>query len=254
MRPRRRMKNKFFLALICLGFAPVVFAAGWQGFLRLDTVTGGSADPSHHGWMNVQSATTAPISNSGGKGTSGYFNFQKSMDIASPALALACARGQNIASGTLDLAGTNASLAVFLHLNLTNVNVASVSTSGAGGVPAETISLGAAVQAWTYTEFNPTNGLAVTNQGALLDFTSPNFSGTRGAAVFMSTGVRNAAGVQLGWNAAVAASYRIYAVVSLTHPFLPIAVVTNAPGPATYNVTPASPAMFYIVEQLPAGY
>src|SRR5947208_2252293 len=115
------MKNTTFPALICLWLSPIAFGACLQGFLRLDIINGGSADPNHPGWMEVLSSTTASISKTGVKAVSGGLAFQKFLDTASPALALACARGTNIGSGTVDLASTSASLGVVLRLNLTNV-------------------------------------------------------------------------------------------------------------------------------------
>ena len=249
------MKNKIVPALICLWLSPMAFGAGWQGFLRLATINGGSADPNHPGWVDVQSATTAAISNTGGNAVSGDLNFQKFLDLASPALALACAKGTIISSGTLDLAKTNASLAVFLKLNLTNVIVAGVSPSSTtNSAPIEQLNLQAQILSWNYTQFNPASGLARTNISSIWDFSAINGGSSGSAPVFMTTGIRKTTGVELDWNAAANIKYRIYAVPDLTQPFLPIAVVTNAPGQAVYNITPAGPAMFYVVEQLPAGY
>src|SRR5262245_53322487 len=124
------MNNRFFSTLACLWLSPVAFGAGIQGFLRLDTIHGGSADPHHPGWMDVVSYTAASVSKTGAKAVSGDLGFYKSLDTASPALALACARGININSGTVDLASTSASLGVILRLNLTNVVLTSVSVAG----------------------------------------------------------------------------------------------------------------------------
>jgi type VI secretion system secreted protein Hcp len=252
------MKNKFVTALVCFWLlAPLAFGAGWQGFLRLATISGGSADPDHPGWMDVQTATTAQISNLNGKPAGGDLHFQKFLDISSPALALACAKGTAIKSGTLDLADTNASLAVFLRLNLTNVIVTSVATAstGTGGTgPVEQFSLQSQIISWNYTRFNPASGLALTNVSALWNFDSETGGATNDTPVFMTTGIRKTTGVELDWNATANGEYRIYAVPDLTRPFLPIAVVTDAPGPATYVITPAAPAMFYVVEQVSTGY
>jgi len=249
------MKNKILPALICFWLAPVAFGSGWQGFLHLSTIDGESADSNHLGWMDVQASTLAQISSAGGRAISGDLAFQKSLDKASPALALACAKGNTIASGTLHLASTDSSLTVFLRLNLTNVILTGVSSSGNGAsTPEEQITLHAQVFSWNYTQFNPSNGLALTNTSSLWDFAANTGGYSGGAPIFMTTGIRKDTGVELAWDAAGGASYRIYAVSNLTQPFSPIAIVTNAAGRTTYYVAPASPAMFYIVEQLPAGY
>lgn len=249
------MKDKFLTALLCLWLVPLASGAGWQGFLRLAAIDGGSADTNHPGWMEVQASTLAQISSAGGEAVSGDLAFQKSLDKASPALALACAKGITIASGTLDLAGADSSLTVFLRLNLTNVVLTGVASSGNGSDPPEEhITLRAQIFSWNYTQFNPTNGLALTNTSSLWNFAANNGSYSGAAPIFVATGIRNNSGVELTWDAAAGASYRIYAVPNLTQPFQPIATVTNVPGRATYLIAPAAPAMFYVVEQLPAGY
>jgi len=249
------MNYKLFPALICLWLPLQAFAGGWQGFLRLDTISGSSADPNHSGWMDVQSATTTQITNSGKSATNGGFVFKKFTDAASPALALDCALKRALISGTLDLANTNSSLAVFLRLNLTNVTVTSVSTSGGGrATPTESLSLQAQIISWKYTRFNPSTGLVLTNVGSLWNLGADSFSSAGGSPVFMNTGIRTTTGVELDWNATANTTYRIYAANSLTQPFLPIAVATNTPGPASYFVNTDSPSMFYIIEQIPAGF
>lgn len=250
----RRIKKAVPLAFICLWLAATARGDGWQGFLRLDTITGGSTDINHPGWMDVQTYSTS-ISKTGAQAVSGGLNFQKLLDLASPALALACASGTNLASGTLDLAGTNATLAMVFRLNLTNVVLSSDQIGGdSTTIPIETLSLNAQVFSWNYTQFNPTNGLAATNLGSLWDFTNNVGTYTVSGPVFVSTGIRKTTGVELNWNAAAGAQYRIYAAPSLMQPFVQVAVVTPAPGPTTYTLTTAAPAMFYVVEQLPAGY
>jgi hypothetical protein len=107
---------------------------------------------------------------------------------------------------------------------------------------------------WKYTRFNPASGLVLTNVGSLWNLSTDSFSSTGGSPVFMNTGVRTTTGVELDWNATADTSYRIYAANSLTQPFLPIAVVTNVPGPASYFVNTDSPSMFYIIEQISTGF
>ena len=141
------------------------------------------------------------------------------------------------------------------RLNLTNVVLTSVSIAGSGDtISDEIISLRAEVFSWNYTQFNAASGLARTNMSSSWDFTANTGQSTGSAPGFITTGIRKTTGVELGWNAAANATYRIYAVQRLTQPFLPIAQInTTNSGPATYLVTPVAPAMFYVVEQ-PAGY
>jgi type VI secretion system secreted protein Hcp len=249
------MKKTFFQALLCLWLAPVAFGDNLQGFLRLDTITGGSTDTNHAGWMDVQAFSTG-VSKAGVKALSGGLNFQKLLDTASPALALACGRGTNITSGRVDLAETSATLGVVFRLNLTNVVVTSVQIGGdSSSTPTESLSLQAQVISWNYTQFNPANGVALTNTRSIWDFTNNIGTYTASAPAFVSTGIRKTSGVELAWNASAGVQYRIYSVADLTQPFLPITQVTaSSNGPASYIITPMAPAMFYIVEQLPAGY
>jgi len=114
---------------------------------------------------------------------------------------------------------------------------------------------GAQVFSWNYTQFDPTGGLARTNVSSIWDFVHNIGSSSGSAPVFLSTGIRQTTGVELDWNGASNSKYRIYAVQDLSQPFVPIAQITTASnGPASYFVTPAAPAMFYVVEQLPSGY
>jgi hypothetical protein len=91
--------------------------------------------------------------------------------------------------------------------------------------------------------------------GSIWDFAHNLGSYSGSAPVFLSTGIRQTTGVELDWNGAINTKYRIYAVQDLPKPFVPIAQITaSGNGPASYFVTPVAPAMFYVVEQLPAGY
>jgi len=251
----RRMKNSILPALLCLWLSPMAFGAALQGFLRLDTINGGSTDANHPGWMEVLSGTTG-ISKTGVKAVSDGLVFQKFLDTASPSLALACAQTTSICSGTVDLANTSASLGVVLRLNLTNIVLTSVSTGGSDSeIPSESLSLQAQVFSWNYTQFNPASGLAQTNVNSIWDFVANTGSYGGSAPGFISTGIRKSTGMELHWNATANSRYRIYAVGNLSQAFMPIAqVTTSSNGPASYFVAPVAPAMFYVVEQLPASY
>jgi len=232
------MKTKVLSALICVWFALLAFGAGWQGLLRLDNIVGESADPNHPGWMDVWASTPTQLRSTNGLAITGDLAFQKNLDKASPALALACAQGNTINSGTLDLVSTDSRLTVFLRLNLTNITLTGVTVSGSGtDLPEEQITLHAQVFSWNYTQFSPTNGLAWKNASSRWDFAANTGEYAGDTPSFVSTGIRKNNGVELSWDAAVGASYRIYAVSNLAQPFTPIVIVTNARGRAVYSIT-----------------
>src|SRR5215471_8945474 len=110
------MKSLRLLALsTCLA---VILSRSVEGqtFLRLEGITGSSADTNHPGWIEVQSASPllSTVTSSSPSGTNRSFSdvcFFKTLDDASPTLALKCAQGAAINSGTVDFADLSSPLA-----------------------------------------------------------------------------------------------------------------------------------------------
>lgn len=250
------------LLVLCLPGA-ALGSGNWSGFLRLDGVIGESQDTNHAGWMDVSTVGAGNITNSNpaslpgvpGGPTQGAICFLKQVDKASPAMKLDCAQGALIPSGNLDLTGNGTTQIQFFHLDLTNVYVSSVSQTGAASAeerPQEEVCLLAQIISWHYTQFSADRGLPANYINSFWDF--QNNSGASGTnnPVFMATGIRQAGGVELSWQATAGKRYCIYAVTRLDAPFSPLAVVTAAATGPMNNTQPLTGnAMFFIVEELP---
>jgi type VI secretion system secreted protein Hcp len=255
------------IALSCCLLLAEFHPASAQIFLRLDGVTGSATETNHIGWMtldSLQQGVARGISSASGGGNRqasdpsfSEFTVSKQMDSGSPQLALLAAGGGGniINSGTIDLVQLASGQARYIRINLTNILISSYSQSSGGGVPSESVSLAPLMISWNYTFYGKTSGLPVA-----YDFynwnlaTSMGNSGTNPPA-FVSTGIRSAGGVQLGWIAIAGHHYRIFAVSDLSKPFVAIAEFT-APtsGITNYTFAPVAPAMFYTVQEVPDGY
>ena len=264
MKPSKIMRLCLAAFWVISIWLPSEASAQWLGFLRLDGVTGESADTNHVGWMDIISASTSNLTNSNphslpgtlGGPTNGPLCFEKKVDKASPTLNLFCANNTPILSGTLDLARSNTTLVQFLRLNLTNVLVSSVSSAGnsAGETrPLEEVCLTARAVSWNYTQFNPASGLPQSYTGSIWDFQSNSGSGSTNNPLFVVSGIRRNSGIEITWPATPGKTYRIYSVLNLNGMFTPLAQISApaAGGPMTYSPPTDSPAMFFIVEQAP---
>lgn len=237
-------------------------------FLQLDGITGSVEETNHIGWMAINSiqqgvgrSISSPTGSGSGRDTSApsfsEFVVTKLLDSASPQLALHAAGGGGDAfnSGTLDFVRVDSSLARYIRLNLTNILVSSYSLAGVGDVPSESISLAPLIVSWNYTLYRTTNGLTKTYAFNAWDLSKNTGAIGTNSPVFVSTGIRKTTGIELRWAATTGRLYRIFAVPALTQPFLPVAQLTaTVTGVTNYNFTPAAPAMFYTVEEVPGGY
>ena len=155
--------KKSFVPLVCLGLwllPSALSQAASDYLLVLDGVEGESVDPKYRGAIEVQSfswgASNPSTVGGGGTGKVQFqdFHFTKSLDKASPLLALRCASGEHIKSATLIVRRTTATgePLVYYTITLTDLLVSSVSSgSGAGSSgPAETLSLNFSKIEWSY--------------------------------------------------------------------------------------------------------
>jgi len=248
------------IVLPMLLWLPCTATAGWSGFLRLDSIQGESQDTNHVGWMDVQSVAGVNLANSSGANQPviGQLCLQKMTDTASPQLALDCAQDTVIRSGTLDLTTATNSIVEFLRLNLNDLVIGSVEQSGSTGSdarPNEELCVVSQVISWNYTQFSPPTGLPSGYYNSSWNFSANNGSASMSQPVFTATGIRRTNGVELNWTATVGTNYRIYAVPGLSQPFVPLGLITATnTGPMSYTFTPVSPAMFFVVEQVPTGF
>lgn len=258
---------RLIAAFFCL-LAVTSQPASAQIFLQLDGMTGSVEDTNHLGWMainSIQQGVGRSISTPTGSGSRrdtsapsfSEFVVSKLLDSASPQLALHAAGGGGnvINSGTLDMVRVDSSLTRYVRLNLTNILISSYSLAGGGDVPSESISLAPLIVSWNYTLYRTTTGLPKTYAFNGWDLSQNTGATGTNSPVFVGTGIRKTNGVELRWAATAGRLYRIFAVPALTQPFLPVAQLTaTTTGNTNYNFTPAAPAMFYTVEEVPAGY
>jgi type VI secretion system secreted protein Hcp len=297
------MKWRQTAAFLLLLWLPGAASAGRLGFLRLDGISGKSLATNHVGWMDIQSFEGVNLTHSSAASqpVASQLCVQKTVDTASPQLALDCAQGTVIKSGTLDLTSATNSTVEFLRLNLTNPVIGSVEQSGSTGngpLPDEELCLASPVVSWNYKQFNPRTGLPAEYLGSIWDFSVNQGGGSTNLPVFVATGIRIASGVELDWTAIAGRNYRIYSVPDLSRPFVRLncsvekmpewwlrrLVAVEIPshfgrrgrrrhaanhlfyrallnqitatnrGPMSYTFTPVSPALFFVVEQVPNGF
>ena len=234
-------------------------SAGAQIFLRLDGMTGSSSDTNHPGWLDVFSVSGPAVSNPGTNSNTANFQdfcFAKPVESSSPTLLLQCAAGTAIPTGTIDFVSSTYSTARFFRVNLTNISLTSIIQQSDGGSLTETMCLLPQSYSWNYTKFRTNNGLPATYFSGNWDI--PGKAGGYGtnSPISMSTGIRTAgSSVTLQWVSTAGRDYQIYAVNSLSKPFQLITQLTaTTTGNTNYVYNSSAPAMFYVVEEVPAGY
>jgi type VI secretion system secreted protein Hcp len=249
------MKSRRFIALCSILLAAQACPVGAQIYLRLQGITGVSADTNHPGWMDVQSGSVAVLTVTTGQLNSGDLCYSKQVDSASPVLAYNCANGNLITNGTVDFMAVTPSLARYLRLNLTNVYITAVSQSGSSSGVAESFCLSPQICSWNYTQYSPTNGLPAARLFSQWDIGANNGVLGTNTPALVTTGIRKTNGVELDWTAKAGQTYGIFAVSALNLPFQLVAQLTaTADGNTNYTFVPVSSAMFYTVQEIPNGY
>lgn len=258
-----------FWRVILLGLSVVVSTAepaSAQIFLRLDGIKGSAKAGNHPGWMAILSVQcglgrSLNVRNGGAQGTSlasfSEITCAKSLDAASPQLAFYAAGGGSnvVETGTLDFIDSNPHASRYLRVNLTNILISSYSQSTGGGVPTETFSLAPLVVSWNYVQYDGASGLPAGYAYDIWNYTNGSASFGSNRPPIVTTGIRLNEGVKLNWSAVSGHQYGIYAVSDLQRPFVLIATVTaTVTGTDSYQFTPTAPAMFYTVQEIPAGY
>jgi type VI protein secretion system component Hcp len=249
------MKSRRFIALCSILLAAQTCPVGAQIYLRLQGITGVSADTNHLGWMDVQSGTVAALAFTTGHPNFGDLCYSKLVDSASPALAFNCAKGNLIANGTVDFTDVTPSQARYLRLNLTNIFLTAVHQSGDGQKVEESLCLSPQIYSWNYTQFRSTNGLPAGRLFSQWDMLANNGALGTTTPALITTGIRNSNGVELDWTAKAGQAYGIFAVPALNQPFQLVAQFTATnDGNTNYTFVPVSSAMFYTVLEIPNGY
>ena len=117
-------------------------------FLKLDGVSGESADSKHKNeieilsfsWGVEQQGTVSP--RQGGKVSINDFHFVHKFDKATPALMLSCATGKHIPTGLLTVRKAGKEQVEYLKIKLTDCIISSFQTGGSGHIaPSESFSI-----------------------------------------------------------------------------------------------------------------
>ena len=142
-------------ALFTSFFATVLLAAGpasaaW--FLKIEGIQGDSIDPSHRGWVDVQSFTLGAqthqtIGSASGAGaaraSTAPIQITKTFDKASPALLTAASSGKHFPTAVLE--GTTPGGQVYMRMKLQNIFISSFQMGGSGqggdGRPTDSMAL-----------------------------------------------------------------------------------------------------------------
>lgn len=137
----------------------------FDAFIKIDGIEGESTDDKHQGWIEVisyssgltQSVSTTASSSGGASAERANFHdftFTKQLDIASPALALACADGTHIDEIKIELCRAGTEKVKFMEYTLKNCLISGVTVNGAGAgdLPTETVTIDFGKINWAYTQ------------------------------------------------------------------------------------------------------
>jgi type VI secretion system secreted protein Hcp len=142
----------------------------FDAFLKIDGIPGESTDDKHKDWIEVLSyswgvsqTASASASTSGGatheRADFQDFSIAKTLDKASPKLALACADGTHIKLVTLELCRAGGDKVKYMEYKMSNCIVSSDSVGGGGGgEPTESVSFNYGKIEWTYTQQKRADG------------------------------------------------------------------------------------------------
>jgi type VI secretion system secreted protein Hcp len=138
----------------------------FDAFLKIDGIPGESTDDKHKDWIEILSYSHGLSQPSSGAQSSGGarsaervnhqdFSIVKTLDKASPKLALSCCTGAHIKEIKLELCRATGDKQKYMEYKLSDVIVSSVRPGGAaqGGetLPLEEVSFNYGKIEWTYT-------------------------------------------------------------------------------------------------------
>ncbi len=142
-------------------------------FLKLSTIPGESQDDKHKEWIEILSYShgvsqrSAGSRSSGGAASSGRCDHSdlsvvKTLDKASPKLALACCKGDHIPEVKLELCRATGDKQKYMEYKLTDVIVSGVrpggSAQGGDSLPLEEVAFNYGKIEWIYTETDHKTG------------------------------------------------------------------------------------------------
>ncbi len=142
-------------------------------FLKIDGVDGESTDDKHSDWIELLSFSTGVSQISSGAASSGGgrsaqrcdhqdFSVVKTLDKASPKLALYCCNGTHIKEVTVELCRAGGDKQKYMEYKMSDVIVTSArpggSAQGGEALPLEEVSFNYGKIEWTYTETDHKTG------------------------------------------------------------------------------------------------
>ncbi len=142
-------------------------------FLKIEGVPGESSDDMHGDWIELLSFSHGVSQTSSGAASSGGgrsaercdhsdFSVVKSLDKATPKLALACCDGTHIKEVKVELCRAGGDKQKYMEYLMTDVIVSSARPGGSAGggeaLPLEEVSFNYGKIEWTYTETDHKTG------------------------------------------------------------------------------------------------
>jgi type VI secretion system secreted protein Hcp len=142
-------------------------------FLKIATIPGESTDDKHKDWIEVLSfnhgvsqPTSGAVSTSGGRTSARCdhtaFTIVKSLDKATPKLALSCCNGEHITEITVEMCRAGGDKQKYMSAKMSDVIVSSAGISGDSedkdSLPQETVAFSYGKIEWVYTELDHKTG------------------------------------------------------------------------------------------------
>ena len=145
----------------------------FDAFLKIEGIPGESTDEKHADWIEILSYScaitqTASASASSGGGASSEradfsdFSIVKTLDKASPKIAVSCADGTHIPMVTLELCRAGTDKVKYMEYKMSNCIVSSCrpggSAQGGESLPLEEVSFNYGKVEWSYTQQKRADG------------------------------------------------------------------------------------------------
>jgi type VI secretion system secreted protein Hcp len=145
----------------------------FDAFLKISDIPGESSDDKHKDWIEVLSFSCGVSQRASGSASTGGgataeradfqdFSIVKTLDKASPKLALACAGGTHIKEVVLELCRAGGDKVKYMEYKLSHAVISSVrpggSAQGGEALPLEEVSFNYGKIEWTYVQQKRADG------------------------------------------------------------------------------------------------